>query len=327
MAYTKAPVNDTHNVLRLPVQGTSFVVTNEVSDNATPPTMNYIDCFPKSEPQWGTDGLKRLHKRECFEALSITATITASTDFSRSVVCAESTDKAFFAYNDTFWQIDAFSSLTPTATVVASSITGVTQSITGTLAINNANVTKVCFLTSAGYLHTWNEDGTGAAVTNLTALGVSGTGNLVFLNGYLFAVASDGKVYNSAAGGVLTTWNTTDFLTPEMYPDLAEYIEAHKNYLVTFSRNSIEFFYDGGLEIGSPMVRQESYATRIGILDTDYAGAVTARIGDDIYFIGRAPYDSYGLYRIRDFKVEEIKNQYVQGALNYLENNTNYQTL
>lgn len=326
MAYTKAPVNDTHNVQRLPVQGTSIVVSNSLTTSASPPSLSYIDCFPKKENQWGTDPIRRVHKRDAFEAISVTgATVTASTTFSRSTVWCENNATAFFALGDNLYRIDNVNT-TPTAAVQASSLTGTTQGCSGTLAVNNSNVNKVCFLTSAGYLHTCSEDGSAAAVTNVSSL-VNGNGNLVFMNGYLFALSSDGKIYNSSAGGAITTWNATDYLTPEVYPDLAEYIDIHRNHLVAFSRNSVEFFYDGGIEIGSPLVRQESYVSRVGILRTGKAGASTARIGDDIYFIGRSTYDSYNLYRIRDFRVELIDNQYFQNVFNYQDSSSTYQQI
>jgi hypothetical protein len=184
----------------------------------------------------------------------------------------------------------------------------------------------VAFLeTSVGnptYLTACLEDGSSVTNTSLFPIVADGSRGLVFLNSYLFAVDASGtRIYNSAVGGVYTTWNTTDYLDAEQYADLILYIAKHKNYLVAFGQSSIEFFYDGGIEVGSPLARQESYATRIGLVkpSATYSGAYNcmAQFEDDIYFIGVSETNSLALYRIKDFRVEEVgSNQWIQGVFN-----------
>ena len=323
MSYTKAPVNDTHNTIRIPIRGTPIVVSEARTNNANFTTLSYIDCFPKTEKQWGIDPVRRAHKREGWASVTVGTITTSPTTFSRSVVFCEDIDNAYAALNTGIYKIgDIYSK--PTVTIEQAEVTGLTG-CSGTLAVNNSNVNKVCFLSSAGYLHTWDQDGANNTTTNLSALLVDGGYGLVFLNGYLFAVATNGRIYNSSVGGNLTTWNSTDYLTPELFPDFCKHIDKHKNHLVAFSANSTEFFYDGGVEVGSPLARQESYASNIGLYDTGNTGAKVARIGDDLYFIGRSQAEQLSLYRIRNFQVEEIPNQFIDNVLNW--NSTNAQVI
>jgi hypothetical protein len=154
----------------------------------------------------------------------------------------------------------------------------------------------------------------------LSGLGLANSSGLVFIDGYLFAVSSTGnRIYNSAAGGVYTTWNSTDYLDAEQYADKVLFITKHKNYLVALGQSSIEFFYNGAIEVGSPLARQESYATRIGIVLPQIPNRVlppVANIEDDVYFIGISETGSRQLYRIRDFKVDRIRGMYIQQLLN-----------
>lgn len=318
MAYTKAPVTDTHNVTRIPALGSPIVVSDDSVD--VPTTLNYIDCFPKQEPQYGTKPITRVHKRDAWISADVTdgSGFTASS-FSKSVVITEEANPSvFFAYGTTFYRVAYASPSSATVAALATTSSGASFA-TGTLAVDNSNVNKVCFLALGGDLRTWNEDGTGGTVTNLQSsfsIGATGFRNLVFLNGYLFA-ATNNAIYNSNAGGVLTTWTNTDFIGAELFPDGISWIDKHHNYLVAFGKESIEFFYDGAVEIGSPLVRQESYASRIGLKGPALVGGgCVAAIEDDLYFIGRNQSNSYSFYRLRNFKIEEIVNDYIIGLLN-----------
>jgi hypothetical protein len=46
------------------------------------------------------------------------------------------------------------------------------------------------------------------------------------------------------------------------------------------------------------------------------AGKYTAKIGDDLYFLGVRDGDSVNLFRIRNFQIEEVENQWIAGIVN-----------
>lgn len=319
MAYTKAPVNDTHNVIRVPTIGSPIVVSD--SSAAVPTTLNFIDCFTRKEPQWATDPINRVHKRDGYTAYEVGGSSNTSGNLGACVVLDDEGNNAWVGRNTDIIKIASIGATNAmTATVFQSSVTNAYDSF-GTTAINNSNENIICLLTSAKYLLTWKSDGTGYTTTDLTGIGVSGLGNLVFLDGYLFAVnLTNGRIYNSTVGGVLTTWSSIDYTTPEIYPDRCQWIDKHKNHLVAFGNSSVEFFYDAGIEVGSPLARQESYTSRVGIVIPNLSGRVqkaTASIDDDLYFIGINPQNAKSLYRIHNFQVQEIPNYYVNNFLNH----------
>jgi hypothetical protein len=326
MAYTKAPTENTHNVVRLETKGNNFLVTDNGSSfvSASPITLNYIDCFPLTEKQWGSEAKKAIHKREAWKtAATSSGLITSSAGLGGRVVVSETEDSVHFVKFNSYYRMTGVGGLSPVTNLISAAGAGAWY-CGGTLAVDNANANRVCFMDNSGQLFTWLEDGTG--LTTTAVVGPTGFRNLVFLNGYLFAAAPDGKIYNSNPGGVLTTWNSTNFIVPEIYPDKVQWLDTHKNYLVAFGSNTIEFFYDNAIEVGSPLARQESYTSRVGIVTSGVQGRNqnTAKINDDVYFVGKNINNTRSLYRIRDFRVEEVSNQYLNGFLNWVGTSSEY---
>lgn len=313
MAYTQSPTQDSHKIQRINTRGSPFVVTNDTSN--VPVTLQYVECFPLSEKQWGDDTRYSIHKREPWinTVRTVTGSVNTSTNICRSTAFGEDYDTIFFAIGDTYYYYNYNGG---TVTSYATNSTAFISSFTS--AIDNSNARRICALGFGGILKTCLEDGSSVTSTDLSALSLLGSRGLVFIDGYLFAVNSGGdKIYNSAAGGVLTTWNATDFLNAEQYSDPVWWIDKHKNYLVAFGSQSIEFFYDAGNEVGSPLTRQESYSTRIGITE-GAPGKIVANIEDTLYFIGKSRQNNHSLYKIENFQVSEIDSQYMQNVFNFL---------
>ena len=309
MSFTKAPVTDTHNTVRVESLGSSFLVS---TDNVTyPVTLNYIDCFPLKEKQHGHDPKYRVSKREPYKTLYSVAA-NSSTTYSNSVIVSSAADSVFFAKGDTFYRLQ-YNSGSP----LLSSITTNTEASVsvGTNAVDEFGERRVVYLTNSGAVYHWNEAGSDIQ-QNTPSQALQPSGGLEFINGYLFAVGADNYIYNSDPGNKLLIWNTTNFLSAEIYPDPVNFIAKHKNYLVTFGTQSIEFFYDAAIEVGSPLARQETYASRVGSISLGIPGKNFCKIDDDIYFIGKTVNSYASLYRIRDFKVEDVGSQYLVGVLN-----------
>lgn len=318
MAFTKTPVNDTHNTVSVPLVGSSFIVSNNSGD-VIPQSMNFVDCFPVSEKQWGDDPLRRIHKRQAFEkAEAASGTVTSLGVCGRMLVMAPDVDtypNVFFAKQTNYYMFNY--STKAVTSVTTSAVASGAQYAAGTDCVDNTAAKRIAFLDGSDELKTWLQDGT-SVTTTITGRSLDGRRGLVFMNGYLFAVNNTGYyIYNSTAGGVLTTWASTDFLAAEQYADPIVWIDKHKNHLVAFGTKSIEFFYDGGVEIGSPLVRQESYSRQIGLYTANtYAGKIVCHIDDDIYFLGSKENDTVKLYRIRNFQVEQVYCPYLDAVTN-----------
>lgn len=317
MGFTKAPVNDTHNTIRFSVAGTPFVVSDP-SVAQVPLTLNYINCFPIHQPMWGSDPKLVVYKREAFEkTAAASGTINTSGTCGRSSVMAPDVatyPNFFFTKHSNYYM---FNYTTKTvSSVTTSTVAALAQTAMGTLAVDSTNAKRICYLDANDELKTFLQDGT-SVTTTTTGRSLDGRKGLVFLNGYLFAVDSTGyKIHNSTVAGVLTTWASTDFIAAEQYADPVQWLDKHRNHLVAFGTMSTEFFADGGVEVGSPLVRQEAYSRQIGIVNSGYAGKVTAHIDDDIYFIGVRENSVRGFFRIRNFQIEEIKNAWLSQVLN-----------
>ena len=327
MAYTKAPTTDNHNTIRIPPFGGNLTPSSNTFTSSTPQACGYINCFPLHEDQWGTDPLAGVHKRDGWAINAGSGTTIGGAAGRNGGSLVQSTgavyNYAYYAYSAGIYKVDY---ATGVNTLVDSA--GANNYL-GTLtnAINSANARKIACLEGLGitaYLTLFNEDGTGVTNTNLVALSLTGSKGLVFINGYLFAVDSTGnKIYNSATGGNLTTWNATDYLDAEQYADPILFITKHHNYLVALGTSSIEFFYDNAIEIGSPLARQENYSSRIGLYplaSNNFVSrnCVVASMEDDIYFLGISEYNRIGLYRIKNFQVSQVgeKDQFMNNLMN-----------
>lgn len=324
MAYTKAPVNDTHNTIRISAKGSPFLTSG---GGYIPQSCKVVDGFPLTEKQWDGEPETRFHKRTGWKRRAVaTGSVTTTGGLSRSnVLTDDSASPVVF-----FGKANQYYGFNLSTNVVSASITthpggSYAAEASGTTFIDSSNNRRVAFL---GYdqLQTWSDPvGATPDTTSLAALSISGERGLVFINGYLFAVNTSGtRIYNSDPAGNYTTWNSTNFIDAEQYGDPIVWIEAHKNFLVAFGTKSIEFFYDGGVEVGSPLVRQESYSSKVGLQLplTSPGGRRVARIGDDLYFVGSRGNDSMGLFRIRNFQVEEVGSQYLSGSLNFSSSGT-----
>ena len=310
MAYTKAPVTDTHNTVRVPYLGSSFLVTDITND--FPETLNYYNCFPLKEKQHGHDPKYRVSKREPYK-VAYTVTTNSSTLHSGSVVVDSNTGYAFFAKGDSIYRL-RYNSGSPLIDTVTTSTNAYSNSATEVLTASGAG--EIVFLCDGGKLIKF-DPGLVAVTTVTPSVGLIPGAGLEFINGYLFALGAGGFIYNSDPGNALMTWNSTNYINAEMYPDVPQAIAKHKNHLVAFGSESIEFFYDAAIEIGSPLTRQENYTSRVGLAAFNgNASESIAKIGDDLYFIGRNKTSTMALFRIRDFKVEEIDSQYIAGILN-----------
>ncbi len=139
-------------------------------------------------------------------------------------------------------------------------------------------------------------------------LGSQGLPDIVYMDGYLFAVGglTGQRIYNSTLG-TPTTWNTsTDFLDAESMGDPIVGIMRHHNHIVAWGTSTMEFFYNSGNELGSPLQRQANYSQSIGSFFEERSFPVKCAIGDDIYFMGGHKGNYLGIYKLSKFAVEKV---------------------
>lgn len=318
MAFTKNPTQDSHNVTRIPVGGEPVLTS---STNPYAVTSYCINGFALNEEYWDKQETKAIHKFQCNATALSPNSITTSGEFNQISVQTYGSFNIFFTRGVYGYYYNYYTGTIGNWLTAGTSLAGAVH----TNFIDSTNARRVAVITSGGVICSCLEDGSsGASYAIPTA--VSHSGGLVFINGYLFALNTAGtRIYNSAPNGVWNTWNTTDYLDAEQYADKILYISKHHNYLVAHGQSSTEFFYDNAIEVGSPLARQESYSSRVGVV-LPVVGSLTlpcvANIEDDLYFVGTSETGSRNLWRIRNFKLEQIGNMYIQNLLN--DPNANY---
>lgn len=132
----------------------------------------------------------------------------------------------------------------------------------------------------------------------------------VFLDGYLFlAKAASADVYNSDLNDPFA-WTPGNVIVAEMRADLIQRICVLNNYLLVFGTRSIEYFWDAGTATGSPLQRNDT-PIKLNL----YLGGF-AQYGNEIYFIGEKVAGQPEVFRLVDFKLEELANYTVSRYLN-----------
>ncbi len=140
----------------------------------------------------------------------------------------------------------------------------------------------------------------------------------IFLNGYLFlAKAGTASIYNSDLNNP-TAWTAGSLIDAEMEGDDLIRLAKLNNYIVAFGSTSIEYFWDAAEATGSPLNRND---TPIKI--NSYLGGF-AQFGNALYYIGVNENGQPDVYRLADFKMDELGTPTVSRFLNSA--NTNIST-
>lgn len=129
------------------------------------------------------------------------------------------------------------------------------------------------------------------------------------LNGYVF-VCVGGDIYNSDLD-LPDSWNPSDFISTEIYPDDVVALAKYKNYLVAFGTNTIEFFYDAANTSGTPLARQEGILHNIGCIGQ---GTVTDS-EDVIYWISQTSSGTYSIWTLEKFEAKKISTPEIDAYL------------
>jgi len=344
MAYTKAPEGSSHDTQRIAALGQPF----EVAANASriPGSLNYLDCFPVENKQFQDKPIITVNKREAFKSLSTTNALTTPnplTSLGPMVAGSEqlaNPTTVFFAYKSGVAVGTAIGAFTTNNPVIAGVNFLTNLSVgSGTSVIDPSNADQgfVYFgsnnvSTGAFNISSYNvPTGTFVATTTL-AENIDSARGLVYLDSYMFAVgslsallsgnANYNVIYNSSASGGYTVWNTTEYTDATIYPGEIYWLDKHHNHLVAFGSNSVEFFYDAGNGLGSPLSRQVLYAKNMGVwcppkVNFEHRAPFVARDTDDLYFIGKNDNSLYSVYKISNYQLTEVATQYVQDVLNY----------
>lgn len=100
----------------------------------------------------------------------------------------------------------------------------------------------------------------------------------------------------------MTAWDGNNYITASKNSDRGVYIGKHKDNIFVLGNESLEFFYNAANEVGSPLSARQDLSYNIGCAD----GQSVFIDNDDVYFVGKSSTSGLGVYRLRNFELEEI---------------------
>lgn len=316
MPFTKNPQYDTHKVKRLSIGDAVRLHDSTLSDYG----IRYFDCMPRTVMSNG-EKITYLERRSSYntytgdQASYFGNLTTVTTNYIRGgfIATVDRTNMFCLALDSAVY-IDGVNRLTLTAggsTYAVAFTECIVAGVHYIVVVESGTSSKVSTINTSSW-----------AVSTATLTNILVIGTPIFLNGRLYVIQSNTqRIYNSDISS-LTTWNTsTDYIDAEMIGDTLVELGLYKNILVAFGWHGIEFFQDAAVDLGSPLLRQEAYASPIGLLQHANVPGPHNRVcyaSTALFFLGVSN-GITGLYKIQDFKVSKVKNQYLDKIL-YVQN-------
>lgn len=133
---------------------------------------------------------------------------------------------------------------------------------------------------------------------------------IVYLDGYYFVMTPAGRIYNSAINDP-TSWNALEFIQCQAETDSGIAIARIANYVVGFSQYTIEFFYDAGNPVGSPLLPMNSAQTNIGCA----CGQSVVNTDGTVLFIGQSKNFGRGVYMFAGTNPQKVSTPFIDRIL------------
>lgn len=176
--------------------------------------------------------------------------------------------------------------------------------------------TQEDFIVSVGLVRPYIYNGSFTQIADTDCPSGSGTSpHLAYMDGAIF-IAKNYSIYNSEFAAP-TSWPGYA-RHKEQYPDQIYALAKHKNSIVAFAENSIEFFFNAGYSGTSPLNRQESFASRIGYGIYPWFHKKNFVVsGEELYFIGKGGNSSLnrGFFVIDNFRISKISTSFIDTIL------------
>ena len=187
-------------------------------------------------------------------------------------------------------------------------ITGVCTGITETF----VSATPTLTVTSTDNTGWYYDTGVGV-MTKITDVDFPGNaaltlaGTFAHIDGFACVMTTDGKLWASDLNTV-TGWTATSFGSANSYPDKGIGAVRHRNYIMAFGSESVQFFYNAGLT-PFPLANASNLTVKVGAV----SATAIAQIADTTFWCGSTPqgglsifqYDG-GLSRISTPEIDSI---------------------
>lgn len=182
-------------------------------------------------------------------------------------------------------------------------VTGITEtdvSTTPTLAISSSDSTGWYYDTGSGLTQIVDADfpGTGETLA----------GTFAHIDGFAVIMTSSGRVYASDLNSI-SSWTATSFDTANAFSDAGVGVVRHKQFIMAFGTQSVQFFYNAGLT-PFPLSKATAMTLRIGAVSAD----AIAQISDSTFWCGSTPQGGLSIFQF-DGNISRISTPEVDANL------------
>lgn len=116
-------------------------------------------------------------------------------------------------------------------------------------------------------------------------------GTFAHLDGFACIATSDGLLYASDVNS-MTAWTATSYDSANAYPDKGVGCVRHRNYIIVFGTESMQFFENRGLT-PFPLVKVTSLTQKIGAISAD----AIAQLSDTTFWAGSTAQSGISIYK------------------------------
>lgn len=254
------------------------------SSSSTTKDARYINCYSQSVNDPVTGPKKYIVKRPGFD----THTTPASGEKGYAVLVwtgsGAGTDviSAFGATNSTIYNG------TTSLGAITGQATGLTEtfvSTTPTLMVSSSDNTAWYYDSGVGTMTKISDaDYPGNA-------GKTVVGTFAHIDGYACIMSDDGVLWASDLNSV-TAWTATSFDSANAYPDKGVGCVRHRQFIIAFGTESMQFFYNAGLT-PFPLAKATSMTQKVGAVSAD----AIAQVADTTFWCGSTPQGGLSIFQ------------------------------
>lgn len=262
----------------------------------------FINCFSETVVDAATgESATYTVKRPGFATSITTATADIGTAIAvwSGYASGDSVISAFGSTNSTIYNgTTSLGTITGKATGIAETFVSTTPTLTITSSDNTG----------------WYYDVPTATTTKIVDVDFPGNagktlaGTFANMDGYSIIMCTDGSVYASDLNSVIS-WTATSFGSANTYPDAGVGCVRHRNFIMAFGTESVEFFYNAGLT-PFPFAKNPSMTQRVGAVSAD----AIAQIADVTFWCGSSPQGGLSIYQY-DSAISRISTPEIDAIL------------
>ena len=126
-----------------------------------------------------------------------------------------------------------------------------------------------------------------------------------FIDGYV-VLAQRSDVYTCDLDEP-TSWNTSNYLSAEMFPDSVIALARQNNNVLVFGVYSTEFFYDAANTNGSPLARNDASTAQVGCISPN----AIHQNEKQCFFVGQSDMGGRAVWQNVGFEMKKVSTEFI----------------